>query len=64
MIYCYITSASGSKVDPITIDESASSEPVIVSEFWTRCGTISLGKKQKQDLLSGKELCDLHVNAF
>ena len=57
-----LTSASGSKVDPITIDESTSSEPVIVSDFWTRCGTISLGKKQKQDLLSGEELCGLHVN--
>jgi len=59
-----LTLASGSKVDLITIVESTSSEPVIVSEFWTRCGTISLGKKQKQDLLSGKELCDSHVNAF
>ena len=42
-----LTSANGSKVDPITIDESTSSEPVIVSDFWTRCGTVSLGKKQK-----------------
>ena len=34
------------------------------TDFWTRCGTISLYKREKQDLLTGKELSDLHVNAF
>ena len=56
-----LTTASNSKVNPITLDQNTSSEPVNV---WMRCGTITLGKKQKRDLLSGKELCDLHVNTF
>ena len=59
-----LTTASGSKVNPITVDQNTSSAPGAGSDVWTRCGTITLGKKQKQDLLSGKELCDLHVNAF
>ena len=60
-----LTTASNSKVNPITLwlDQNTSSEPV---DVWMRCGTIYniRQKKQKQDLLSGKELCNLHVNAF
>ena len=32
--------------------------------MWVRCGSIILRKKDKQDIISGKELTDLHINAF
>ena len=40
------------------------SQDLLYTDIWTRCGSVKLCKKQRQDLISGKELCDLHVNAF
>ena len=34
------------------------------TDIWIRCGNVTLFKRQKQDLMKGKELYDLHVNAF
>lgn len=55
------TEAKGSKNDPILVQDG---QQVVVENMWTRCGSIMLRKKEKQDILSGKELCDLHINAF
>ena len=37
---------------------------VLVEDMWKRCGSIILRKKNKQDILAGKELTDTHINAF
>ena len=34
------------------------------ADHWTKCGRVSLTKKDKQCILNGKELSDLHINAF
>ena len=33
-------------------------------DHWITCGRISLTKKDKQHILGGKELSDMHINAF
>ena len=53
-----LTSATGSKDNPAIADHD------IVIDLWSRCGNINLTKKEKQDILCGKELNDLHINAF
>ena len=35
-----------------------------VKDHWTKCGGISLTKRDLHKLTSGKELSDLHINAF
>lgn len=37
---------------------------VPINDCWTKCGRIGLTKKDKQQILNGKELTDMHVNAF
>ena len=32
--------------------------------YWTKCGRVLLTKKDKQCIVNGKELSDLHINAF
>ena len=34
------------------------------NDYWVQCGDIVLSKKNKQQILNGSELCNLHVNAF
>ena len=60
------TSATGSKDNPVHINDNGAitDYKTAVLDLWTRCGNINLSKKEKQDLLSGKELNDLHINAF
>ena len=35
-----------------------------MKDHWAKCGGISLSKKDLQRLTGGKELSDLHINAF
>ena len=60
------TSATGSKDNPVNINDNGAitDYKTAVLDLWTRCGNINLSKKEKQDLLCGKELNDLHINAF
>jgi len=59
-----LTSANGSNNNPLIISDDINSDPVTTTDIWIRCGNVTLLKRQKQDLMAGKELCDLHVNAF
>ena len=59
-----LTSATGSKNNPLIISDDINSDPVTTKDIWIQCGNVTLLKRQKQDLMTGKELCDLHVNAF
>ena len=45
-------------------DSDAITNSETVLDQWTQCGNIILSKKQKQDLLRGRELNDIHINAF
>ena len=46
---------------PIVEEVATSSIP---EEYWTEHGGYILYRKHLQQLVQGKELCDLHVNAF
>lgn len=58
--------ATSSRDNPVLIsDNDATTDcETVALDLWTRCGNINLSKKEKQDLLCGKELNDLHINAF
>ena len=55
-------SNSGLSDNPIVISDTSVGSGK--SHCWTKCGSIVLSKKDKQSLLSGKELSDLHINGF
>ena len=52
--------------DAIVIPDNSESEHEITSakDLWTKCGGISLNRKELQRLTNNKELSDLHINAF
>ena len=58
--------ATSSKDFPVVINDSnaTTDRETVVLDQWTQCGNITLSKKEKQDLLHGRELNDLHINAF
>ena len=48
--------------ETITVgDDDTSPE---TEKYWTKCGGITLSRKDLQQIVSGKGLSDLHVNAF
>ena len=51
---------------PILVSEKAASKPCssTAEECWVQYGGIILNRKHLQQVVQGKELCDLHVNAF
>ena len=54
-----------SKKTPKPTDSKTESESKhIVNEPWIKCGRIALSKKDKQQIVNGKELTDMHINAF
>ena len=54
-----------SKKTPKPTDSKTESEfKHIVNEPWIKCGRIALSKKDKQQIVNGKELTDMHINAF
>lgn len=57
-------SSSTSAVSVIVISEKDENEAISTKGLWTKCGGLSLGRKELQRLLNGKELTDLHINAF
>ena len=48
-------------IEPIAIDIA---KPVPVEDCWSRCGDVVLSRKDLQIILGGKELSDLHIDAF
>ena len=40
------------------------SDPSETEEYWVKYGTATLSRKDMQQIVTGKELSDLHVNAF
>ena len=48
-------------IEPIAIDIA---KPGPVEDCWSRCGDVVLSKKDLQIILGGKELSDLHIDAF
>ena len=48
----------------ISDDDSRNDSLLGTKEYWTVCGGITLTRKDLQRIRSGKELSDLHVNAF
>ena len=59
-----VTSATELKNNPLIIGDDTNPDIVTTTctDIWIRCGNVTLLKRQKQDLMMGKELCDLHVN--
>ena len=45
-------------------DSGTQSFPSESKEYWTKCGGIVLNNKALQQIVNGKELSDLHVNAY
>ena len=41
-----------------------SNQSTTTKDHWTKCGGVSLSKRDLQRLTGGKELSDLHINAF
>ena len=54
--------ATGAIVIPDTVESDH--EVTLAKDLWTKCGGISLSRKELQRLINGKELSDLHINAF
>ena len=48
----------------IADEATSNSSPSSNSEYWTNIGGITLTRKHRHQIINGKELCDLHVNAF
>ena len=61
-----MSSATELKNNPLIIGDDTNPDTVTTTctDIWICCGNVTLFKRQKQDLMKGKELCDLHVNAF
>jgi len=57
-------SSSTYAANPIVIAENNENETLPTKDLWTKCGGLSLGRKELQRLSNGKELIDLHINAF
>ena len=55
------TSMASKQAEIITIDDETSTDTV---DHWIKCGRVLLKKKDRQQIVSGKELSDVHVNAF
>ena len=55
--------SKGTTEQIIVLDDSYIAKSV-TADKWVTCGRISLNKKDKQHILQGEELTDLHVNAF
>ena len=58
------TSTSSTSAIVIPDDSENDDQVVLEKDLWTKCGGISLGRKELQRLLNDKELSDLHINAF
>ena len=56
------TSTAGAIVIPDNNEKD--NQTTLAKDLWTKCGGISLGRKELQRLLRDKELSDLHINAF
>ena len=56
------TAKTQTKPGVITIDEG-NYDPV-TNDQWVRYGAVTLKKKERQEIMSGKALTDLHVNAY
>ena len=52
------------KKKTITIEDGVSHDNKDTSDYWVRYGGIALSKKDRYELTNGKELSDLHVNAY
>ena len=52
------------KKKTIIIEDGVSHDKNDSSDYWVRYGGITLSKKDRYELTSGKELSDLHVNAY
>ena len=57
-------SVSKGKKSVITITDEGDHSKTAPANRWLTCGKIELSKQDKQHILGGKELTDLHVNAF
>ena len=49
---------------PVLIPDESKVNLATAKDHWVKCGGISLNKRDLQRLTSGKELSDLHINAF
>ena len=62
------TSSSSQPADVITIDDDTQSDSHASASatdgYWTEYGRVVLRRKELQEIMCGKELTDLHVNAF
>lgn len=52
------------KKSVILIGDERDYDTHVTVDHWLSCGKIQLSKQDKQHILGGKELTDLHVNAF
>ena len=55
---------SATMASPVLIPDESEVDLATVKDHWVKCGGISLNKRDLQRLTSGKELSDLHINAF
>ena len=56
--------AISTKVSPVLVPDDSDVNVATAKDHWAKCGGISLNKRDLQKLTSGKELSDLHINAF
>ena len=55
---------SATIASPVLIPDESEVDLATAKDHWVKCGGISLNKRDLQRLTSGKELSDLHINAF
>jgi len=58
------SSLSNRKKSVVTITDKEDHIKIAPVDRWLTCGKIELSKQDKQHILGGKELTDLHMNAF
>ena len=58
------SNSTDTKSSPVLIPDDSEVSLAIAKDCWVKCGGIQLNRRDLQRLTSGKELSDLHINAF